>query len=301
MPRPWRLAWASPRRDSHIANEYTPTQAAQWLEDVWTPEIEPAAYEEMRVEPYFDRLGQVGTRIHFRKHANLTRQSPADSAVLVDTLTYSGATEVDVEATPVTQYVAVAVNLNTIARLMKDPQDTFRRSIEMSLGEGVDVECAKKIDDLVNVVGGVGQNVTEATFLDALVTLGENAKGNWKPGTTRGVFIFHTRQVDDIIASTQNWSQYQIRGDQDNPVSKGWLKSVYGVDMVETGNIQNIGGLYHNGLFIPKSTFGIGYNQTPTVKLDDRNLGKLVIGWVDFAVMTKWDIYGVDYQTQTAA
>ena len=284
-----------------MALEYTPTQALQWLEDVWTPEIELAAYEEMRVEPFFRSLGKTGATIHLRKHANLARVEPLVGTSLVDTLIYSGAVEVDVEASPVTHYVAVAINLNTIARMMQNPQDTFRRSIEMSLGEGVDVECAKKFDDLVAVVGGVGQNITEATFLDAIVSLAEMAKGEFKPGTTKAVFVIHPRQIDDVIDSTKGWSQYQIRGDQGSPVSKGWLSSAYGVDFIESGNIQNIGALFHNGLFIPQKTFGIGYNQVPTVKMDSRNLGNLVIGMVDFAVMTAWDVYGVDYQTQTAA
>src|SRR5262245_13100251 len=139
-----------------MANEYTPTQAANWTQEVWTPEINIAPYEEMRVEPTFKRLGKVGERVHVRKHANLARIQPADGTALIgSTVTFSGTTEAEVTGTPVTIYIVTVTNQNTIARMIQDPRDTFRRSIDMSIAEGVDVQCATKIDDLVNNVGGV--------------------------------------------------------------------------------------------------------------------------------------------------
>ena len=284
-----------------MANEYTPTQAANWTQEIWTPEINIAPYEEMRIEPTFKRLGKVGEKIHVRKHANLARVQPSDSTQLVDSPTYSGTTEVEVTGTPVTLYVIAATNQNTIARMMNDPRDTFRRSIDMSLAEGVDVACAAKIDDLVAVVGGVGQNVTEATFLDGLVQLAASGKNSFVPGQTRGVFVFHTFQFDDVVDSTKGWNQYQIRGDQDVSVRTGMINRAYGIDFVESGNIQSIGGVFHNGLYIPEFTFGIGYNAPITPSIEQRNLGWLVKGIVDFGVVTIWDVIGADYQTQTAA
>jgi len=283
-----------------MPGEYTPTTAAAWIKEVWEPEIGIAAYEEMRIAPLFKRLKAVQGKVHFRKHANLARTAAAEGSALLG-LTYSGTTEVQVTKQPNTTYIATAVNMNVIARMTEDPADTFRKSIEMSLAEGVDVACGTAIDDLVNVQGNGTVQVTEGTFLDALVVLGENAKSLFKPGTTRGAFCFHTRQIDDVIVSTQNWSQAQITGQSTTPISSGWLKSVYGVDMYETGNIQNVAGAFHNGLFIPDLTFGIGYNQTPTIRSEERDLALLVIGWVDSAVITLWDIYGVDYNTTVAA
>ena len=284
------------------ANEYTPTQAVAWIKDVWEPEIGIAAYEEMRVAPFFKRLQAIAGTVHYRKHANLQRQALANGAsARLEQLTFSGQAETQVTKTPQTSYIAVSTNLNTIARLMDNPSDTFRTSIEMSIAEGVDVVAATAFDDLVTVQGNGAAQVTEATFLDALVNLGEQAKSLWKPGTTRGVFIFHTRQVDDVLVSTQNWSQAQITGRNETPISSGWLKSVYGCDFFETGNIQNIGATFHNGLFVPELTFGIGYNQKPTIISQESGIAIVLIGWTDFAAMTLWDVYGVDYNTTVAA
>lgn len=284
-----------------MALEYTPTQAINWTQDVWTPEINIAAYEEMRIEPTFLRLGKVGERVHVRKHANLARQTAADGTALINLTTYSGAVEAEVTGTPTTIYIITVTNQNTIARMMQDPRDTFRRSIDMSIAEGVDVACALKIDDLVNIVGGVGQNVTEATFLDGMVVLAENAKGEFTPGKTKAVFVFHTRQLDDVIDSTKGWNQYQIRGDQDNAISNGMINSAYGFDFIESGNIQNVGALFHNGMYIPQKTFGIGYNMPITPSIEQRDFAWLVKGIVDFSAVTIWDVYGADYNTQTVA
>lgn len=280
-----------------MANEYTPTQAADLTPQVWASEIQEAVYEKQRVVPWFAKLEKSGEQIHVRKLGTLGRQTPGNGTALVD-VTYSVGADSEVTATPITSYVAVALNLNTVARMIQDPTDKFRRSAEASVAEGVDVEGCKLIDDLVSIVGGAGQNVTEATFLDATVIVDEAVKNNIEPGSDF-VFVFHTRQKDDVIASTQNWSQFQITGRPDSPVTSGELKAAYGYKFVQCGNIQNIGGVFHNGLFVRGLTFGIGYNQEPDVIMQPRGIAKLVICWCDFVVVTIWSDRGCDYQSQT--
>lgn len=278
-------------------NEYHPTQAADLTPQVWASEIEPAVYEKQRVVPWFKKLEKSGEQINVRKFGTLGRTTPANNVALLG-LSYSVGADSAVTATPITSYVAVALNLNTVARMIQDPTNQFRMACEASVAEGVDVEGCKLIDDLTTIVGGVGQNVTEATFLDASVSVDEAVKNNVEPGSDF-VFVFHTRQKDDVIASTQNWSQFQITGRPDSPVTSGQLKAAYGYKFVQTGNVQNIGALFHNGLFVRGMTFGIGYNQPPDVLIQERDIARLVICWTDFVVITIWSDRGADYQTTT--
>lgn len=282
-----------------VGNEYTAgsTAGGNLTPQVWAREIEQAVYEAQEVAPFFKKLEKTGEQIHVRKFGTLGRTAPSDSTALLN-LTYSIGADTEVTATPSTSYVALALNLNFLARMIQDPTDSFRMAAEASVAEGVDVSCATLFDDLTSVVGGIGQNVSEATFLDGLVILKTAGKSKANPGNR--VFTFHHNQLDDLIASTQNWSQYQITGQQGTP-AVGELKNVYGFPMIETGNIQSIGGLYHNGMFLKNGTFGIGYNQTPTVRTEERDLARLVICWTDFAVITIWSDRGTDYQTTTVA
>jgi hypothetical protein len=283
-----------------MANEYTPgsTSGGNLTPQVWAREIEMAVYEPQVMAPLCKRLEKTGEQLHVRKFGTLGRTTPASTDALLN-LTYSIGTDTEVTATPQTSYVALALNLNFLVRMLQDPTDEFRTAAESSVAEGIDVVVCTLADDLTTTVGGVGQNVTEATFLDGLVSLKNSAKQKAMPGNR--VFIFHHNQLDDVIPSTQNWTQYQIRGDGKSPVVTGELKEVYGFKLLESGNIQNVGALFHNPLFVPDHTFGLAYNQTPTVKVEERDLARLVICWADFAAVTIHSDRGVDYLTQVTA
>lgn len=281
-------------------NEYTPgsTSGGNLTPQVWAREIQMAVYEQQVIAPLCLRLEKTGEQLHVRKYGTLGRTTPGASDALLN-LTYSIGSDTEVTANPQTSYVALALNFNWLARMLQDPTDDFRTAAEASVAEGIDVVLATLADDLTTTVGGVGQNVTEATFLDGLVALKNAAKNKAMPGNR--VFVFHHNQLDDVIPSTQNWMQYQIRGDGKSPVVSGELKEVYGFKLYESGNIQNVGGLFHNPLFVPNHTFGLAYNQEPTVKVEERDLARLVVCWADFAGVTIHSDRGVDYLTTTAA
>lgn len=272
------------------------------IPDVFPREIQQAVYEAKVIEPTFKNLGESGERIHVRKFGALGRTSLATGAtsdLRAANLTLQSGVDVDTTATPTTSYLAVGMTVPFIGRMLSDPTSSFRQAAAASIAEGIDVACATLFDDLTSVVGGVGVDVTEATFLDGLVAIKNAAKAAANPGNR--VFVFHHNQLDDVIASTQNWAQWQIRGDKDNPVATGELKSVYGFRLIESGNIQNIGGLFHNGMYVPGMTFGIGYNVPVTTMLQENGLVKLLIIVTDFVVVTIWSDRGCDYQTQVTA
>lgn len=279
-----------------MANEYTPTQAAKWIAERWEPGLAMAAYEKMKVIPHFKRLKAIGGKVHIMKFANLARNTLADGTA-GSALTVSGQTEVEVTALPKTVYVFAEVNLNTIARMMFDPTNDFRRSVEQSLAEGADVEGAKLATDMVTgVVGTNLVNVTEATFRKAISTLAENAKGYFETGETAPSFIAHSRQIDDIMGDPA-FTQYQLRGDGTSPLVKGWVLRAHNANFYNSGNVQTTASTRRNMLLIDKLTMAYGYNQPPKVKYEEFQLSKRIIGWFDLAVITQWEQYGIRYDT----
>lgn len=285
---------------------YTATDINNWIRQVWQPEIGIATYEEMRVGNHFKRLEAPEGQINYRKHLNLQVNTLAASSHGADYsagagLQASGSLEAVVSGTPQTSYVYVRVTLPAIARLMRDPTDIFRKSIEMALAEGIDVVCAALFADLTAVHGAYTDNITEAVLQDAVVSCAVNMKSDFTPGQTEVLFAFHPHQIDDILGIT-NWTHADIRGDGENPIVKGMILRANGVRFIETGNIDDNGGTgFINGIFKADKTFGIGYNQETTVKYEEYLLEKRLIGWVDFAVLTCWEDYGVQYRTTAAA
>lgn len=279
---------------------YTADSLANWIRDVWVPEIGIAAYEEMRIGNNFKRLPAPEGRVLYRKHANLGRNTMAIGGD-GSNLTASGQVESVVQGLPQTSYVYVRTNQNAIVRMTQDPQDIFRRSIEMSLAEGVDVACGVKATDLTNIVGSSADNITEALLQDAIVRSATSMKMEFDPGQDELLFCMHPHQIDDVI-SISNWTNAQVRGDGETPVVKGMILRANGTRFVETGNIAQTGGnTFNNPIFRPNVTFGIGFNQEATVLYQEFLLEKRLIGWVDFALITCWDNYGVNFKTTIAA
>ena len=163
---------------------YSTGDAAVWIREVWEPEIGIAAYEEMRIGNNFKRIQAPEGKVHYRKHANLQRYSfggPGTDQGVGATLNSSGNVEVEVTGLPQTSYIYVRTNLNTIARMIQDPTDIFRQSVEMSLAEGVDVACGAKITDLTQIVGSAADNITEALLQDAIVKAAKSMKSQFTP------------------------------------------------------------------------------------------------------------------------
>lgn len=279
-----------------MANEITPSAWGNITPEMFEREIQLGVSEAMRIAPFFKRGGKSGEQVHVRKLAAPALTSPANTAALkANDLTLADPADTEITPSPVTSYVAWFLQDNTRVRMViQDPTDQLRQLANEVVAEGIDIECAKLADDLT-AIGGVGQDVTEAEFLVGRDDIAAAAKGH---DTGRRVFCFAHQQGKHVIVSTQNWSQYQIRGDQDNPVATGELKNVYGYKFIETGNIQNIGALFHNPMFIDQMTFMIGYNQDPTGEVQRNGMGHIIMVWSDFWVGTVWSDRGRDFNTK---
>jgi hypothetical protein len=281
------------------------TDATKWVREVWDTEIHFAASEEMRVLNHYKRLQAFEGKIHWPKHATfgVTALGVSGSKTARGVgLNYNSISSDEVTAESTVTYCAVGTSKFAVARLARDPNDQFRKAVELALAEGADSYAAGFFTSLSQVLGGAGQNTSEATLLDGIANFAKVAKSRFTPGSTRLVYLFTPLQIDDVLSTTQNWSQYQMTGKADGPVSTGWLKSVYGVDFIETGSINlNAGNnTAANGLIMPDMTFGVGWNQETTVKYEEIELSNRIIGWNDFGCIELWDEYGMLYTTTSA-
>lgn len=275
------------------------TEADKWLNEVWAREIDVLAYEEQVFISNISESDRLFKKLHIPLHANLSRASLANSDT-GSSLTFVANTESEVTVTPGATVVPVEVSAHTISRMQNDPDDMLKRSIEMSLAEGVDVAGLALVSALTtNIVGSGATNLTKSDILDGLQKLAAGAKMYFKPGKTDAICIVHANQVDDIL-SISDITNAQFRGDSANPGVSGWVAKAFGCKFYETGNVATSGGTAYNVMFIPRA-FTISYNQRPTVKSEDFQLTKRIIGWTDYGVATVRDQYAVQLLSSSAA
>lgn len=274
------------------------TEAANWIEQHWDPEIGITTYEEaVGYSKYKVAPEKPGKQWNFRKLANITTTSPADTVVLGGTtaLTYSSNTEAVVTATPSTRYCAVQVNQNILWRMQSDPEAAFRKGVDMSLAQKIDNVAMALFSGLTtSSVGGVASNISKSIILEAHRKLAVAGKMYFKPGVTPVSCIISANQVDQL-GNIGDFMSAQIRGDSANPTVRGWLFDVMGIKFYETGNLTADGNGTHGALFVD-DTFGIAWNQMPTVKLQNIELVDRIIAACDFAVIERFDELGVDIQ-----
>jgi hypothetical protein len=287
-----------------MANEWTPTQAAAWIRQVWSKDINLAAYDEAVIWPHAKELGMIEGQLNFRKMTNLGRTRVTSNSTTLNSLTMSGTTESNTTATPLLIYCALEVNFNTLARMMNDPKSAFRRGVELSLAEGVDAELASLASSFsTSVIGGPTTNISFANAASVIEAFSINAKMYYKPGKTEGVVILHSVQAGDLVQVSQ-LSEWQFRGNAgEAPVVSGWVVRGAGHYWYDTNVITESGTTNDTDYkrcmaLIPDLTIGIGFNQKPTVKSEDFLLVTRIIGWTDLAVMLCWEQYGAMVKTK---
>lgn len=275
--------------------QYTPgTEAANWIEQHWDPEIFIAAYEESVIIPLFTKMEKPGKQLNFRKHATLSTLQLGESSA-GSSLTFAANTETVNTATPSTRYCATEVNANVLARMMADPEDTLRKSVEMSLAAKMDNLAGALFAALsTSTVGSGAASIDKTAILEAQRKLAVAAKMYYKPGVTPASVVVASSKTDQLTAISDFMSA-QVRGDNANPIVTGWLFEAMGFKFYETGSLTFDTSL-HNCMFV-KPAFGIGYNQRPTVKLQQYQLADRIIAWADFAVIERDDACAVDIQT----
>lgn len=272
----------------------TTTTAAKWVDQVWAKDIDVLAYEEEVFANKIVDTGRTGSTFHYPKHDNLSRATLTEANAA--NLTFVANTETEATMSPATTVVPVEVTLTLIARMMNDPSDMLKSSIEQSLAEGIDVTALTLVSALTtNVVGNNVDNFTKALILDADQKLSATAKKLYTAGGGQGMCIVGVTQKDDLL-DISDITNAQFRGDTVNPVVSGWVAKAFGIRFFESGNVQIASSTLWNVLFITRA-FIIGFNQRPTVRMEEFQLVKRIIGWVDFAYATLRDQYACAIKT----
>lgn len=275
---------------------YTTTEFSAWTPRVWEPGVEVASYNEAMLWRLARKLKAVGGQVNVRKFANLPRQVLADGSRGAG-LTPSANTEVAVQGSPKTIYVYTAINDNAKARIMFDPEDDFKRSIEAALGEGVDIELANLATDFVsNAVGNINADIEEATFRVLVKKLAKAAKERFKIGKTEPAFVLAADQIDKVMGDPM-FTQYQLRGGDSSPLVSGWVLRAHGAAFYESGTIQQTADTFRNMLVLPGVSIAIGFNQQIKLKVQDFEMEERLIGWCDVSALTVWEEYSGRYDT----
>ena len=268
---------------------YAPGGAgAAWVNEVWAPMIDRGAYALAVLWPLISEKDPLHKKLHIPKHDVLTPATIADTIDMSGlTLTFSANTETEFTKAPSTISLNVSVNANQIARMMVDPQDTLRTSIELAMGAKVDQDVAALFTAFTTNISG-----SYATPLDKSVIL--EAKSKVKAGAKEYAsaqinFAYHDLQ-DDSVMSIGDFVQAYVRGDGEKPAVAGKIIEAFGLRFVSTSNIQNAGGGFNNAAFIERGLV-ISFNQKPTVKAQEDGLATWLLGWADYGTGTIRDAY----------
>lgn len=279
-----------------MANEYTPVQLAAHIRKVWAKEIGLEANEEQVGVPHFKQLEKIEGELAFRRFATLNTNSLANS-LPGNSLVASGNTEVTISATPQTEYVMTVVNLNTAARCAFDPKVPLRQQMEGAIYERVDrVGLALAGGLTTSIVGSAASTLTDPIIREAKRKLIVAGKSAYKVGKKKFVTIIHPNEFENLDG-IESFYRADVRGDSANPLVSGAVYEVRGGYWYESGNVLQDSAT-RNVMFLPDLTFGIGYNQKYSVKMEEFELLIKLIAWVDFGVLECWDQYGVLINTQ---
>ncbi len=258
---------------------YTPgTEADAWVGEEWAREIDVAAYKKAKIYPNVLERDMKSGKLHIPKHANVSVQKPADTVDL-SSLTFNINTETEFTMSPGTATVPLQVNLNTIVRMMKDPDDMLKESIEKALAQQADQDVGGLASTAVvtNVVGNAATNIDESVVLEAYAKGANSADEYWEPGEAGVVCCIANLQIDNLM-SIPALRAADVRGDAERPVVTGFVSKAFGVKWYSTGNLP----AGYSLMFIPRA-LAIGWNQAFTVLSQPFNLVRKLIGWGDYA------------------
>src|SRR5262249_35575544 len=137
--------------------------------------------------------------------------------------------------TPSTVNLNVSVNYNQLARMIVDPADTLRTSIELAIAQKIDQDSAALFTALTtNISGTYGVAVDKSGVLEARSKVKYGAK---EYGDAQINFCYHHLQ-DDAVMSIGDFVQAYVRGDATNPAVGGKIVESFGIRFQSTGNIQ---------------------------------------------------------------
>lgn len=281
------------------------TQVANIVEQVWKPEFGLLANEEKVCTRGFsgaDGVKKVGKTLNVSKIAAVTTQtlSPTAAAYRAN-LIFDNQTQSNLSSTAVRIYTGIQIPRSVETQLLRYPNfiEGYKSQLVKSLIASIDVAGAQLASGFTtNILGGAGQDITEALLTSAIAKLSLSAKEYFSPGVQRGYLSVYPLQVDNILQIDKAVNAY-IRGDSANPVVKGWVWDVYNMDLMDSGNVYTSGGIAYNFLHIPQALI-LAYNEEPNPIPEQPNgLSTTVLATAEYVVIKFFDEYNVLIQTQT--
>lgn len=269
------------------------TEAAKWVAQEWAPEIDVLAYNKAGVYPLFRRLPRPLQTLHIPFLGNFAPTKPGDSGDL-SSLTFISNTESEATFTPATVVTPVQVNLNTIRRMMVDPEDFIKEGIEKSLAQQVDTDALALAQTAVatNLAGDGTGHYEIGIVTDAIQKLAQSAKEYAVPGKGTERYMIVPNSEIKYALSISPFMQAYVRGDNEKPTVEGWYLDALGCRWYPSGVTAVSGNTAYGFLFIERG-WGIGWNQDITMLAQPFQLVIRLIGWGDYAVGAIREQYGV--------
>lgn len=275
------------------------------IEQVWKPEFGPQANEERVATRGFsgaDGVKKIGRTLNLSKVGRVTAQTlTASGDAFRSALVYDDTNQSNTSATAVRIYCGAQIPVYVESQLLRyqDFLEKYKSQMVKSLVAKIDSDGGQLASGITtNIIGGAGQDITESLLTSGIAKLALSAKEYFSPGKNRAFLTVYPLQIDNILQIPTIVNAY-IRGDEANPIVKGWVWDAYNLDMAESGNVYVSGGLAYNFLHIPQA-FVLGYNQEPTpLPPQDNGLATVVLATAEYAMKLWFDEYSVLIQTQT--
>lgn len=271
---------------------YAPGSAGagyRWVNEVWSKSIERAPYELAAILPNCTEYEAIHGKLHIPQHANLSpsARDTTNTADMTDALTFQANTETEQTISPGTVDLNTSINENQAKRMMVDPQDVLRVSIEKAFAQKIDQDLATLFTSAVlGATGAYGSALDLTTILNAKARLGKNTK---EYGDDM-IFFAYAHENEPAVLSTNNLISAQIRGDGANPAVSGRVVDAFGIRWLKTGNVRNSGGGFNNGMWV-KRGIGVGFNIKAYVKTQEHGHGTWLLGLADYGYVTVRDAY----------
>lgn len=266
---------------------YTPGAAAlAWVEQVWDKEIDVEAYERSVIRRFVTDKPKGAAQMNIRKHANLTPSALATTSDLGEPA-FSANTETVFTMTPSWIDLNVSVSDMVLARMMIDPSDTLKSSIESAIAQKIDQDLATLFAAFTtNISGNYASSLDKAKVLDAKSKVHAGAK---EFGDDDLHFFYHHLQ-DDAVLNVDSFVNAQVRGSGEKGAVSGRVGTGFGLQFHRTGNVRNSGGGFNNAI-IPKRALVIAFNQRLKVEAQRHGKANWILGGADYAVGTVRDAY----------
>lgn len=261
-----------------------------WVQDVWDSEIDRLCYQLQKFVPLITEKKPLNNKLHIQLHGNLTPGTVASTADMSGHgLTFSANTETEKTITPGIVALNVSINDSVGWRMQNDPEDTFKKSIEMAMAQKEDQDLLSLIIALTtNTEGSYASPLSKSDFLSLQAKV-KNGLGEYAGEGLN--FIYHNL-VEDSVLNIDAFVSASYRGvTQNGPAVSGNMETGFGTKFVPCGNVNSpAAGQYACSIF-GKRAFAISRNKRPSVEVQRFGAANWLICTSDYGYSTVRDQY----------